>query len=491
MKKNRVVSISVCLVTLLLCGCQKPPEKDVVISKNDGSFEHLITQTATQPSDAAQQETTHHETEPPRIQETFFSTDGSVEFIVNATLQSQPGPMPVVEVSPHRLTSEDAQRVAKVLLGNGPFYEADSIAEEVYSKAEIQEKMDRLLDYAGSINISDSIFYTARDNYITSCTELLKTAPDSVNRIPCDWHFRKSTYYYVTAEELKRTNTSQDNDELQVRAKVGGIPYLLRVVTRDRKDFKLNNINLTINDGVSPMMADMYIFQNMLCQQDVPDSAAIAAIEEKAAAMLKEMGLGDWSVDNSFVEVVTYNEPPEYVVTVTAVPSFCGTPALRRPQITGLKSENVYASNYYLTDVLFTFSPDGTLLSFKMVSPLNVERVINENVLTMSYPELIDRAREHLRLSDIGAYDYAGFFNWGYEGLGCRVQITNIQYGLTRVKIPNTDERYYYVPAMFFWGREEVYDTDSGEILRDTGKTDRLLLALNAVDGTVIHTSNQ
>lgn len=67
--------------------------------------------------------------------------------------------------------------------------------------------------------------------------------------------------------------------------------------------------------------------------------------------MLKQMELGDWEIDECYVDTVYYGENIEYTVNLRAVPVFNGIEAIRQPQPSELTSDNTYAANYALTDV--------------------------------------------------------------------------------------------------------------------------------------------
>ena len=109
------VSVLSCIVCFaVLTACAANPEKEVVTSKNDGSFDANVVQSATKPAEG--QDTPAGK----RVQYTdnFASTDGSVEFTIGIDEEITALPMPVVEVVPHYLTAEDAKRVATALLGD-------------------------------------------------------------------------------------------------------------------------------------------------------------------------------------------------------------------------------------------------------------------------------------------------------------------------------------------------------------------------------------
>lgn len=62
-----------------------------------------------------------------------------------------------------------------------------------------------------------------------------------------------------------------------------------------------------------------------------------------------------------------------------------------------------YAANYALTDISFCFSPNGNLLNFVMCSPVDIEKVLNENVAVIEMQELVKKAENTLPYSDFQA----------------------------------------------------------------------------------------
>lgn len=177
-------------------------------------------------------------------------------------------------------------------------------------------------------------------------------------------------------------------------------------------------------------------------------------------------------------------------IDIRAVPVFEQTAALRRAQLGNLKSEATYASNYYFTDAEFQLSADGKLVYFNMNAPVDVRSVINSNVQVLSLEKLLELAKKHFSLSDYYEYDTIGLAEQIEEEVGCKVDISAVDYGLTRVKVPNTDESYYYVPAILFWGTTELYGKETGNIYYAGDREGIPLLILNAVDGTVINATN-
>ena len=83
------------------------------------------------------------------------------------------------------------------------------------------------------------------------------------------------------------------------------------------------------------------------------------------------------------------------------------------------------------------------------------------------------------------------FLNELFEKMNLSV-VTEIDYNLTRVKAPNTDDSYYYVPAIVLYGTVEYHGKKSGIVQEiDSDFEPYTLLILNAVDGSVIETGNE
>ena len=494
--KRGIKAISLVLVGVFLfamCGCQQAPESRAVVSKNDGSFDRNVVQSKESPR-------TEQEIKDTR---TFQSSDGSVSFAFHLQDTVGVGNDPVVEVIPHYLSEEDARRVATALLGNADFYEQEPILNPRFSKKQLQEQIDRWSAYANSESIQ-SLYGDQVDTafvldlvkkFIADDSARLDTAPDG-DGVPCKWSFQKEGCYSVSAENLTPQDAANDNDAIQATAKVGNVEYIFSVSTRKKPDYKLNNIFLRLSSGSSPNDIDARIYQAELCRTGRPTELEISQAEEKAQSMLDNMELGTWKVDRSQVQTAYYGDIAEYVISVDAVPVLCGAPAVRVPQLGNLKSTEVYASNYYISDANFQFSASGDLIAFSMYAPVEVKQVINENILAMDLPSVLDLACQHLQLSDLYAYgmgedSIAMMQEAAGEDISCKVNVGQLQYGLLRVKAPNMDESYYYVPGVVLSGEIDYVGKKTGTVYASSGTeiwNERTvpLVAINAVDGSIV-----
>ena len=114
--------------------------KEIVTSKNDGSFDANVVQSATENSNP-------DETQAVSYNETFTSTDGSVKFTLSVDEDIPFSAVPVVKVAPHYLSGDDVQRVGQALFGNAVFYEQGPFLGEIFTKDEIQRKLSFITPY--------------------------------------------------------------------------------------------------------------------------------------------------------------------------------------------------------------------------------------------------------------------------------------------------------------------------------------------------------
>lgn len=92
--RKRYIGILVPMVLVsLLYGCQKSPNEAVVKSKNDGSFDVSKVISANETRDPEATESVY-------LDESFLSSDGSVEFHFHIEEKLSAAGMPIVEVTP-------------------------------------------------------------------------------------------------------------------------------------------------------------------------------------------------------------------------------------------------------------------------------------------------------------------------------------------------------------------------------------------------------
>lgn len=213
-------------------GCQPNPEINIVTSKNDGAFEAALANTTTEVSNEAGMSQTY--------QTNFTSTDGTITYTVNAAFPAAAGTGPVIQVTPHEITTDEARAIARVLFDGADMYEYT----EIMSKSELEESIlyleyklsnyDALLDYyGGNKEMTDAIvsMYTAQ---IAEYKEKYENSEDTVEPQLCDWEFYPETHYTAVG--------NSGSEYIMAMTTVDGIPYRYKVCNRTEADYRIHSV---------------------------------------------------------------------------------------------------------------------------------------------------------------------------------------------------------------------------------------------------------
>ncbi len=517
-------------LTVVLSACAPNPTQEIVINKNDGSFDIGVLQTdpgkagdatnaldetaatdvtdTTVPTEAAVYKAIQH-------MEPFTSTDKSVEFAFNIDQSIIDQTYPVVEVCPHMFTGDDAQTIANALFGNLTFYEAAPTLGEIkdiFSKAEMRSAIQRWSTYTNKEALIKLIPKLAdrsalMDMYlqrikgdVADFSLLLEEIPEENIHPETKWEFQPEWRYMYTEEQVPadRRNSKGNNQQICVTTTVGDIPYRLNFTTNNGSAYKLNTIFAYPGTVYSPMGVDNDIFIAQLCRTKEPTETQIENVKKKAVETLNSMGIGLWEVANYSLNKSNEEGSASYVITINAVPVFEGVAAMYRTQLDNL-SEN-FSASYYLTEAFLQFSANGDLVNLRLSSPVDIVNVVNKNVAIMDINELLERTKNHLSLSDKNAYGLSGQLLQDYqksagEDFICKIELSKLDFGLIRVKVAGSKENYYYIPGMIVYGSVDYCGKDSGEIYVSSGRSlgaERVipLVALNAIDGSIIDLNN-
>ncbi len=490
----RILSFVLCIAILTACAAN--PDREVVISKNDGALESNIQQTApNDPLGETSQEILYSDE--------FTSTDGSIEYTLNIGQTMSSSAMPVVEVVPHKFTSEDVKRIANTLFEGADIYEREPTKGWKLSKEQIQNMIARWSQYTNITAMAELLMMDSTDENVAAevdylkrqiewYTEKLETAPVENSLTPCDWTFKKQSHYNNWEAEMLDEPDPNEPDVIYATVKLDDIEYCFAAETRDEADYKINTFDVTLSSGMGPDI-DLMIYRAMLCRTAKPTDEQIRSISQKAQQMLDKMELGEWVITDTYVQTTVYNDIAEYTVEVEAVPVFNGASAIYGQATPAATAEDVYSAYYPVSRVLFGFSPNGEIIHFRFQSPVDVKEVKNTNVQTLSLDELMEIAKNNLILRDAhSGWGVSSDMIYMYEEvLGemvCKIEITGFTYGLARINVANSDS-YYYVPAIVFKGTSEYVGKDTGTVhlsSSDYYNGDFNLIWINAIDGSII-----
>ncbi len=397
----------------------------------------------------------------------FTSTDGSVQFFMNIPQSEPDSQMPRVYVRPHYLTGEDARSVAEALFPETEFFEAESAWEEysgapIYSKAEIQAKLDRWTPYASQEALDELLGETGREraevvrSVLAEYTEMYDQAPEENPHKVCTWEMRKDSEYGLHPEKSEEQDA---NDAVYARFSADGIPYRFTASVRNKADFKVSNLSCYIYDGCSPLNLNETIFRARLCRTAAPTDEQVTAVRERTQQLLASFGLGQWQIARCEAESRQCGSHTEHTIRVEAVPVLGGVPALAQRQMLALRNPQGEFLGHYLTSAEFAFAPNGELLSFTLYTPLDVQRVEPAEDSGLTVQQILSMAQEQLVTTGPGRYGW-----YLDEHVKCNVFLEDIHYGLTRMNVPGEDV-YVYVPAASLWGVSEYIRESDGKVL--------------------------
>ena len=415
--KRKIAMLLCILLPLTLCSCaakepEAPAETEntiVEISRGDtGEDTNKLAASAVAYTDS------------------FQSADGSVNVEINLEDTSlYEGSFRTLQITPCPFTEEEVRHIAQVLFGDAVLYEC-SIGREA-TKAELQEQreiLETLLEgdalkemYADSADESAELIRNYLDKH------KVEDAPESIEKTVCDFQY-------------KPWNDAQGYLEINAHTEVEGIPYYFNAVNNTNNGVRIYRINVFVaNVIIWPLGVDEIMLCDQILGKEEPHQEQINAIREKAEDMMGELDMGQWQIDSC--EVTKRRD--SYAIEVKAVPVYNGIPMLRQGQLSYLRGTEEGIQNCYYPELCITFSPDGTLYGFEMVTPVEVT-AIGEEGKTMSFAELMGSIKT--RFSQTSATDLPDGNRYA------DAVVSDIQLGYAMVPVNSGDNEHIQLPGV-------------------------------------------
>lgn len=140
LKRKLYTSLGLISILGLLCqGCQKNPERDYVINKNEGILEERL-----------KEKETKKEKNPDTYQDEFENNAGDITVKIEAEIEDVKSKLPVVRVAPHEITVDEVKHWTNVLFEGEKAYEP----RRELSKQEIEQE---ILQYKKLVNDRESL----------------------------------------------------------------------------------------------------------------------------------------------------------------------------------------------------------------------------------------------------------------------------------------------------------------------------------------------
>lgn len=159
--------------------------------------------------------------------------------------------------------------------------------------------------------------------------------------------------------------------------------------------------------------------------------------------------------------------------------------------------DDSYGAMYDYEKVGVTVRENG-ITEFKWTAPLEVTSVENGDVQVLPFSEICQRFQSQMQIEyTLGRLSRENPQNSDYQEVlagikAGEIRVTDIQFGLVRIQIPNNYDEFRLVPAWSFRGIESL-DTGGGhywyeDLDQDAlSRTEHVYQTINAVDGTYIN----
>ena len=475
------------VVSLLLAttGCQITPPENAVTSKNDGVFEAAV-----EASSASELEAFGEDREIAQetyaISDSFSSTDGSISYNLNVELREDSSTWPILQVTPHDFTSEEAEQLAAAIFGEAEMYEYSQTLSKLQLEERILELRRFVSDWEGLVAYYDgdeTLAQAVIEKYqaeIEMYSRQYEQAPDTVEPVACDWRAHPLSYYEDMSQIVALAGDIESLDKtLYIKATtvIDGWPYVFSVANRDEQDFRLHTVSAYLN------LPGATVSHYSSKEPSQAELAEVRAEIERILGELADIGLGEWVIDTCKISAAINwadgGDDPVYHIYALACPKYNGVKVTHQQQLMSVKSEDAYASDYYYEQITFDYS-DGKLISFEYQSPMDVVGLVNRNVEILTLEQVVDRLKKQLLLSTVGAPDSQSH---DLNAERTEYVVDEVELGLVRTRIKNNEKDFYLVPAYTFHAYYEVYDTEGAAI-----DGSECVFVINAVDGSIINT---
>lgn len=190
----------------------------------------------------------------------------------------------------------------------------------------------------------------------------------------------------------------------------------------------------------------------------------------------EQLQLIDWNIN----EIVDNSMENASIYTIYYTPVLEGVETLLPLGEVNVKSEDIYAANYYYTSLEICIY-NGLVKFVGLTSPIDVEKVVNPNVETIGFEQICERFQTQARIQ----YSRDSIFgpeasDPNLKDAEIEIKVHEIKQGLFRIKEKNSENTFLYVPTWIFNGRIMV----NGE---DGSIEDMPLVMINGIDGSVIN----
>jgi hypothetical protein len=459
-KRNSILCFLILMV--LTSGCVATPTTSAVASKANNDLEEKIHVTA---------DSSQRVENPSTYSASFTNTTGSLQYTLELTdIPSGLDAYPVLQVTPHTITSEEAETVARAIFGDAEIYEysghmtKSEIEEQIQSFQATADDRDAIAEIFGNDEDSINSGIEYYQKLISDLEEAYEDASDETEQTLCDWQFYPDSYYDDEIGDDTDSEEYQDwNKTLYVKAtsQLGDDPYKYYATNRSEDDGDVHYYAAFL--GLPGSTSDLY-------STEEPTQADIEQAKENAQSILDAMDQGEWEIRSSYVLQTTNSDSATvYGIILYATRNYQGIGSIYSGESMNLTDDDVYSFSYGEEYISFDYS-GGRLVDFDYECPWDVVSTINDNVAVLSFQEAIDALETWAGNTELPS--------WAAGAMSeATVNINRLELGLYPVRIRDNDTNYYLLPCYTFYGTCDELSMDGDN---------SAVAVINAVDGTVV-----
>ena len=492
---KRLVAIILLIPIVLICSaCQPTPEKENVISKNDGKLEKAL--------EVEAQPLTGQFSAPDKVEGKFVSGDVTVFIDADVTVPDV-REFPVWRVYPEELTQKELDKYLNYFIGDSKVYESDANAR---SKADVLQDIVKYQELIAGLKNKNSDIYKENRQHRTDeeIQEYIAVLEGENGLLGLQKEYN-SAPETIERKQVPRKLTEPEENYMDYRYGV------LRGYTEDYEKFVwitasfppyesiTHNITFNLDAAYAkamgyyiPSLADNNRSGNAYSPLSDDESINGAKYSYKEAKEAAEKVLSDLDLDYTLCYAMRcdrhYNG--EYIDY-----QFCFAPRIPDSvaHLECYKSKNGDYSMKWDSPYIIIQVSDKGAFAFVSVSSMRFDKCINKNVPLLTFDEVWETAQKNIAVaSDVMYYEC--------DNPKPKVEIRIDSIHLSYIKIPEkgkTDSGLC-IPVWMFYGRQtDVYDVsnlpeDFQLAVDDEGRIEhtqtliRPFFCINAIDGSII-----
>ena len=464
MKKAISIIAAALATAMLFSGCQATPDEPVVIGKD---MEQMLEKAQDTQTSAEAQNLSDQYGIPERLTKELSGADGKLSIHVDAPITVPEAAMPVVKVKAEGFSQETATALFHYFM-DGKTAMTYNPGPPVITKSDIEETilLYKLQIANGTIEEQQLMTPEEAEEEIKRLEEEYKIAPTVADDEPA-----VSDGTMLPYEESYSSNGQTVTKEKIYELSVKAGEENLRVRRPEQDNGSLTGFfQYSANDDYGRF----YNGAPRVLPENAPENERPALSLEEAGALCEEvfeaMGVSDVQLAQAYVT----GTPGDYAYIIYYVRTVKGFPVALCTETFG-SSESGVSLPWNYEQIRFLVTDNG-IEEINWDSPTVTGEVVTENSKLLSWQEI----NEIFETILFTIYEPQTEFESDDRNID--VNISDIQLSLLRVRENNAQGRTgFYVPAWVFYG-EEYLDGS----LYVNGVDKHILLAINAVDGSVI-----